>query len=123
MITSHVCAKPLLRKAVVKPKVHSICDEHEDVPLDRLRNVLPKGVKVAVPVDWGLGIQALYEILKDQLGVEIVDRFGGIGQVDRADRDVTDAKDSVPTNGKLASSRRDRPGTVRRDVPIGESCP
>jgi hypothetical protein len=62
--------------------------------------VLPEGVNVTVLADRGFGDQALYELLKDQLGLDFVVRFRGIVKVTSADGETKPAKDWVPKNGR-----------------------
>ncbi len=75
-------------------------NEHEDVLLERFREVLPEGVKVPVLADRGFGDQALYELLKDQLGFDFVVRFRGIVKVTSTDGVTKPAKDWVPSTGR-----------------------
>ena len=100
MITSHGRATPLLWKTVMKSELKGWRNEHEDVLLERFREVLPAGVKVTVLADRGFGDQALYELLKDQLGLDFVVRFRGIIKVTSADGVTKPAKDWVPKNGR-----------------------
>jgi hypothetical protein len=100
MITSHGRATPLLWKSVVKSELKGWRNEHEDVLLERFREVLPAGVKVTVLADRGFGDQALYELLKEQLGLDFIVRFRGIVKVMSADGVMKPAKDWVPSNGR-----------------------
>jgi hypothetical protein len=75
-------------------------NEHEDVLLERFREVLPAGVKVTVLADRGFGDQALYELLSDQLGFDFIVRFRGIVKVTSADGETKPAKEWVPSNGR-----------------------
>ena len=100
MITSHGRATPLLWKTVVKSELKGWRNEHEDRLLERFREVLPEGVKVTVLADRGFGDQALYELLKDQLGLDFVVRFRGIVKVTTGDGVTLPAKDRVPANGR-----------------------
>jgi len=100
MITSHGRATPLLWKTVMKSELKGWRNEHEDVLLERFRQVIPAGVKVTVLADRGFGDQALYELLKDQLGLAFVVRFRGIIKVTSADGVTKPAKDWVPKNGR-----------------------
>ena len=101
MITSHGRATPLLWKTVMKSELKGGGrNEHEDVLLERFREVLPEGVNVTVLADRGFGDQALYELLKDQLGLDFVVRFRGIVKVTSADGETKPAKDWVPKNGR-----------------------
>lgn len=100
MITSHGRATPLLWKTVMKSELKGWRNEHEDVLLERFREVVPDGVKVTVLADRGFGDQALYELLQDQLGFDFVVRFRGIVKVTSADGETMPAKDWTPTNGR-----------------------
>ena len=80
-------------------------NEHEDTLLERFREVLPKGVKVTVLADRGFGAQALYELLKDQLGLDFVVRFRGIVKVTTTDGVSLPARDRTPANGRPALFR------------------
>lgn len=100
LITSHGRATPLLWKTVMKSELKGWRNEHEDVLLERFREVLPEGVKVTVLADRGFGDQALYELLKDQLGFDFVVRFRGIVKVTNADGETRPARDWVPDNGR-----------------------
>jgi hypothetical protein len=100
MITSHGRATPLLWKTVMKSELKGWRNEHEDVLLERFREVLPAGVKVTVLADRGFGDQALYELLKGQLGLDFVVRFRGIVKVASAEGETKAAKDWVPATGR-----------------------
>jgi len=100
MITSHGRATPLLWKTVMKSEIRGGRNEHEDVLLERFREVLPEGVKVTVLADRGFGDQALYELLKEQLGFDFVVRFRGIVKVTSAEGETRPAKDWVPASGR-----------------------
>jgi hypothetical protein len=100
MITSHGRATPLLWKTVMKSELKGWRNEHEDVLLERFREVLPAGVKVTVLADRGFGDQALYELLKDQLGLDFVVRFRGIVKVTSTEGETKPAASWVPKNGR-----------------------
>ncbi len=100
MITSHGRATPLLWKTVMKSELKGWRNEHEDVLLERFSEVLPAGVKVTVLADRGFGDQALYELLKDQLGLDFVVRFRGIIKVTSAEGETKPATSWVPKNGR-----------------------
>ena len=57
-------------ETVVKSELKDRRNEHEDALLERFREVLPAGVKVTILADRGFGDQALYELLKEQLGLD-----------------------------------------------------
>lgn len=100
MVTSHGRTTPLLWKTVRKSKMKGWRNEHEDALLQRFREVLPEGVKVTVVADRGFGDQALYELLKDQLGLDFVVRFRGIVNVTDASGETRPAQEWVPGNGR-----------------------
>jgi Transposase DDE domain len=100
MITSHGRATPLLWKTVVKSKLKGQRSAHEDVLLERFREVLPQGVKVTVLADRGFGDQAMYELLKEQLGFDFVVRFRGVIKVASADGETKSAVGWTPNNGR-----------------------
>jgi len=100
MITSHGRATPLLWKTVTKSELKGWRNEHEDVLLERFREVLPDGVRVTVLADRGFGDQALYELLNDQLGFDFIVRFRGVVKVTSATGETRAAKDWVPANGR-----------------------
>jgi len=116
MITSHGRATPLLWKTVMKSELRGWRNEHEDVLLERFREVLPKGVKATVLADRGFGDQALYELLRDQLGLDFVVRFRGVVKVTSADGETKAAKDWVPANGRPLLLRNARVTQTGRQV-------
>ncbi len=116
MITSHGRATPLLWKTVTKSKLKGWRNEHEDVLLERFRQVLPKGVKATVLADRGFGDQALYELLKDQLDLDFVVRFRGIIKVTSADGETKPAQDWVPANGRPLLLRGAQVTKTRRQL-------
>jgi len=100
LITKHGRATPLLWKSVVKSRLEGWRNEHEDVLLERFAEVVPPGTKVTVLADRGFGDQALYELLKDQLGFDFVVRFRGVVKVTTADGETKPAKAWVPASGR-----------------------
>ena len=100
MITSHGRATPLLWKTVTKSELRGWRNEHEDVLLERFRQVLPDGVKATMLADRGFGDQTLYELLKDQLDLDFVVRFRGVVKVTTTDGETKAAKDWTPTTGR-----------------------
>ncbi len=116
MITSHGRATPLLWKTVMKSELKGWRNEHEDTLLERFREVLPQGVKVTVLADRGFGDQALYELLKDQLGLDFVVRFRGIVKVTSVDGETKPAKAWVPKNGRPLRLRGARVTKAGREL-------
>lgn len=116
LVTKHGRATPLLWKTVVKSELKGWRNEHEDVVLERLKEVLPEGVKVTVLADRGFGDQALYELLKEQLGFEFVVRFRGIVKVADEHGVTRTAAEWVPGNGRPRLLRNARVTRARREV-------
>ncbi len=116
LVTKHGRATPLLWKTVVKSEMKGWRNEHEDVVLERLREVLPEGVKVTVLADRGFGDQALYELLKEQLGFDFVVRFRGIVKVTDEHGVTKTANEWVPDNGRPRLLRKARVTKARREV-------
>jgi len=116
LVTRHGRATPLLWKTVVKSELKGWRNEHEDVLLERLREVLPAGVKVTVLADRGFGDQALYELLKDQLGFEFVVRFRGVVKVADEHGVTKTANEWVPDNGRPRLLRKACVTKTRREV-------
>src|SRR3954471_13897073 len=63
LITSHGRATPLLWKTVVKSQLTGRRNDYEDEVIERLAQVLPKGVRVTLLADRGFGDQKLYQLL------------------------------------------------------------
>jgi len=116
LITKHGRATPLLWKSVVKSELEGWRSQHEDALLERFAEVVPVGTKVTVVADRGFGDQALYELLKDQLGFDFVVRFRGVVKVASADGETKAAKAWVPANGRPLLLRRARVTKSRREV-------
>jgi hypothetical protein len=116
LVTKHGRATPLLWKTVVKSELKGWRNEHEDVLLERLKEVLPEGVKVTVLADRGFGDQALYELLKEQLGFDFVVRFRGIVKVADEQGVTRTAAEWVPENGRARLLRKARVTSARREV-------
>jgi hypothetical protein len=116
MITSHGRATPLLWKTVVLSDLNGNRSQHEDVLLERFREVLPEGVKVTILADRGFGDQALYELLKDQLGFDFVVRFRGLVKVTNSEGETKPAKDWVPASGRPLLLRHARVTKQGREI-------
>ncbi len=116
MVTSHGRATPLLWKTARKSGMLGSRNEHEDVLLECFREVLPEGVKVTILADRGFGDQALYELLRDQLGLDFVVRFRSIVKVTSADGQMKPAKAWVPANGRPLLLRGARVTKVDREL-------
>ena len=117
LVTKHGRATPLLWKTVVKSEMKGWRNEHEDVLLERFREVLPESVKVVtVLADRGFGDQALYELLKGQLGLDFVVRFRGIVKVTDEHGVTKTANEWVPDNGRPLKLSKALVTKARREV-------
>jgi len=116
LITKHGHATPLVWKSVVKSELEGWRNEHEDVLLERFAEVVPPGTKVTVLADRGFGDQALYELLKDQLGFDFVVRVRGVVKVANADGETKAAKAWVPASGRPLPLRKARVTKSLREV-------
>lgn len=116
LITKHGRATPLLWKSVVKSELESRRNEHEDALLQRFAEVVPAGTKVAVLADRGFGDQALYELLKDQLGFDFVVRFRGVIKVTSAEGVRKSAVAWTPNNGRSLLLRGARVTKAGREL-------
>lgn len=114
LITSHGRATPLVWKTVPKRTLKKKRNAYEDDVLERLREVVPSGVRVTILADRAFGDTKLYEWL---LGVEwdFAIRF-------RECIEVSDGKQSKPASEWLSKTGRARMlkgVTVTKDqVPI-----
>ncbi len=77
LVSDHGRATPLLWKTVVKSELRGRRNQTEDQLLERLKEVVPSGVKVTVLADRGFGDTVLYDYIKADLGFDYVIRFRG----------------------------------------------
>lgn len=116
-ITSHGRATPLLWKTVEKSELAGWRNEHEDAILQRLRDTLPKSVRVTVLGDRAFGDQKLYAFLK-QLGFDYIIRFRECIHVeDEKGGDQRIAADWVPGTGRPKLLRSAKVTSDRYEVP------
>ena len=99
MITSHGRATPLMWSTVVKSEMAGQRNEHEDALLERLREVLPKGVRITILADRGFGDQKLYDLMA-RLDFDYVVRFREIIMVTDAKGESRTAGEWVPPAGR-----------------------
>jgi len=116
LVTKHGRATPLMWKTVLKSELKDRRNEHEDALLERFREVLPTTVKVTVLADRGFGDQALYELLKDQLGFDFIVRFRGVVKVADEQGVTKSAHEWVPESGRPRLLRKARVTKTRREV-------
>lgn len=99
--TEHGRSTPLVWKTVVKSELAGRRNDHEDVLLVRLGEVVPEHVKVTVVADRGFSDHKLYGFLTEDLGFEFIIRFRGDVQVTRAKGETRKAKDWLGKNGRM----------------------
>lgn len=116
LVTKHGRATPLMWKTVLKSELKDRRNEHEDALLERFREVLSTTVKVTVLADRGFGDQALYELLKDQLGFDFIVRFRGVVKVADEHGVTKSAHEWVPEGGRPRLLRKARVTKTRREV-------
>lgn len=98
-ITGHGRATPLLWTTVFKSDLAGWRNQHEDDLLVRLRDLLPRTMKVTVLADRGFGDRKLYEFL-DELGFDYVIRFRGSILVTDKKGESRRASEWVPASGR-----------------------
>jgi len=100
MITGHGRSTPLLWKTVKKSELKGRRNEHEDRVLNRLREVLPEGVRVTILADRGFGDHKLYDLLHRELGFDYIIRFKDNIYVTDGKGECRKAREWVPGNGR-----------------------
>ena len=116
MVTSHGRATPLLWKTVKKSDLKDRRNEHEDKLLERLREIVPRTVRVTVLADRGFGDQKLYDYCKE-LGLDYIIRFRECILVTDARGDSMAAGDWVPLNGRAKHIPRALVTADKAEVP------
>jgi hypothetical protein len=102
--TDHGRALPLLWKTVVKSKLKGQRNDHEDALLCRLRDAVPRDVRVVIVADRGFGDQKLFEFLT-KLDFHYIIRFRACIQVTDQDGVSRAAGDWLGEQGRLRSLR------------------
>ena len=103
--TEHGRLLPLMWKTVEKSKLKGCRNEHEDILLNRFREVIPYDIRVVIVADRGFGDQKLFSFLKDQLGFEFILRIRACIQVTNARGETRPAGDWVGKQGRLRTLR------------------
>lgn len=103
-MTSHGRATPLVWLTVEKQNIKDWRNFYEYLVLERLRDVLPAGVKATILADRGFGDHKLYEKCRT-LGFDFVVRFREIIAVTSADGEKRKAKDWLPNSGRAVLLR------------------
>ena len=101
MQTDHGRSVPLAWMTVVKSKLASKRNDHEDELLGRLREVIPVAVHVTVVADRGFADQKLYAFLKDKLGFEYIIRFRSVIHVVSNNGETRKAKAWLGPGGRM----------------------
>jgi hypothetical protein len=99
LVTNHGRSTPLVWMTVQKSVLQGMRNEVEDAVLGRLREVVPRSVKVTVLADRGFADQNLYALL-NQLGFDYVVRFRKGIAVTSAEGERRKAADWVPEAGR-----------------------
>jgi len=99
--TKHGRSTPLLWKTVVKSQLLEQRNDHEDQLLVRLREVVPRKIKVTVVADRGFADHKLYEFLKNELGFEFVIRFRSVIYVTDEHGETRKAKEWLGKGGRM----------------------
>lgn len=100
MVTRHGRATPLLWKSVRKSNLKGNRNRYEDELLQRLKDVLPEGVKVTLLADRGFGDQKLFEFLRHTLGFEFIIRIRGNIIVTSAQGESRRAEEWIGNGGR-----------------------
>lgn len=98
-VTTHGRATPLMWKTVKKSELKERRNEHEDALLARLREIVPKTVRITVLADRGFGDQKLYDYARE-IGLHYVIRFRECILVTDSRGETLTAAQWVPLNGR-----------------------
>jgi hypothetical protein len=98
-MTNHGRATPLVWLTVAKGNIKGWRNFYEYLVLERLKEVLPDGVKVTVLADRGFGDHKLYEKCRT-LGFDFIIRFREAITVESSEGEARCAKDWVPPGGR-----------------------
>jgi hypothetical protein len=119
LLTNHGRATPLLWLTVNKNELKDHRNDYEDKVLRRLKEILPKEVRVLIVADRGFGDHKLYELLEHELDFDFVIRFRGNIYVTDAQGETRPAAEWVGKGGRsrtlrgaLVTARRYEVGTV-----------
>jgi len=109
LLTNHGRATPLVWRTAQKSELGGLRNDIEDLVFNRLKEVVPAGVKVTVLADRGFGDTALYALLRD-LGFDFVVRFRG-NIIVAAEGAAIEARDWLSKSGR--AKRQVRPLLTR----------
>jgi DDE family transposase len=99
LVASHGRTTPLVWHTLEKAALEGMRNETEDFVLQRLREVVPEGVRVVVLADRGFGDQKFYALL-EQLKFDYVVRFRQCIQVMDEKGEKKSAGEWVPDSGR-----------------------
>lgn len=99
--TEHGRSTPLLWKTHVKSHLKGNRNGHEDELLVRLRDAIPRSVKVTVVADRGFADTKLFVFLMDQLGFDFIIRLRSNTYITNADGEKRKAGEWVGVNGRM----------------------
>lgn len=99
LVASHGRTTPLVWHTLEKAALEGMRNETEDFVLQRLREVVPEGVRVVVLADRGFGDQKFYALL-EQLKFDYVVRFRQCIQVMDEKGEKKSAGEWVPETGR-----------------------
>lgn len=116
MVTTHGRATPLMWKTVKKSEMKDRRNEHEDKLLERLREIVPRTVRITVLADRGFGDQKLYDFATE-LGLDFVIRFRECILVTDERGDTLAAAQWVPLNGRAKHIPNARVTADKTSVP------
>ena len=116
MLTSHGRATPLMWSTVKKSELRDRRNEFEDKLLERLKEVLPKDVKVTIMADRGFGDQKLYQLLTD-IGFDYIIRFRDVITVTDEHGESRPAAEWVPSNHRALMLKNAQVTQDRYTVP------
>lgn len=100
LLTGHGRATPLLWKTVSKTTLKDQRNYYEDTLLERLRSMIPKGVRVTIIADRGFGDHKLYELLESEFGWDYIIRFREKIQVTSAKGEKRPARNWLHPSGR-----------------------
>ena len=103
-MTNHGRATPLVWITVAKQNIRGWRNFYEYLVLERLRQVMPEGLKVTILADRGFGDQKLYAKCRS-LGFDFVVRFREAIVVTSTEGDTRKAKDWIPKSGRATLLR------------------
>src|SRR3954467_1862838 len=104
LVTRHGRATPLVWLSVLKDELSTARNDHEDVCLRRLAEVLPDDVAVTILADRGFADTKLFGFL-DELGFGYVIRLKGNTKVSAADGTTRPAAEWVGQGGRACKLR------------------